>query len=194
MASVYSSQPTGAERPSLRVIVALFARDANLTFGGGSATAETLRREIVERRAWMPESDFRLAYAASRLTPATNLLALCTAVGWRLRGIPGALSALLAASIPSALVAAVVMVGYQRAARYGIGADALRGAVAVSVALLVSSAWALVKPHAVADKRLRAVSIVAASWWAHEMLGVSTLVVLIAAAALGAVWTGDSTP
>ena len=188
MASVYSSPPSSAERRSLWSIATLFAWGANLTFGGGSATAETLRREIVERRRWMPESDFRLAYAASRLTPATNLLALCTAMGWRLSRTSGALAALLAASVPSAIVAALVMEGYRHAARHEIGADALRGAVAVSVALLVSSAWALVRPYAPPGKRRRATFIVAGSFVLHQLLGVSTLFVLIAAAALGAAW------
>jgi chromate transporter len=34
------------------------------------------------------------------LTPGTNLLAFCTGIGWLLRGLSGALIALLAASVP----------------------------------------------------------------------------------------------
>lgn len=87
MESVYRA--TGESRPSLALVAAVFARDSNLTFGGGTATAETLRREVVARRGWVLDSDFRLAYAASRLTPGTNLLAICAALGSRIRGLEG---------------------------------------------------------------------------------------------------------
>src|SRR6266542_189869 len=112
MASVYAPQSRGASLP-LGPMISLFAKGANLTFGGGSATAETLRRELVDRRGWLSNTDFRLAYAASRLTPATNLLALCTAIGWRLRGISGAVATLLASSVPNSILATLVMAGYQ---------------------------------------------------------------------------------
>jgi chromate transporter len=126
MESVYRA--TGESRPSLALVAAVFARDSNLTFGGGTATAETLRREVVARRGWVLDSDFRLAYAASRLTPGTNLLAICAALGSRIRGLEGALIALLASSIPSAAIVAMMMAGYQDVAQYPGVANAARGA------------------------------------------------------------------
>jgi hypothetical protein len=44
----------------------------------------------------MRQPSFNLAYALSRLTPGTNLLAFCTAVGWLILRLPGALLALAA--------------------------------------------------------------------------------------------------
>jgi chromate transporter len=187
MATVYS--PPRHRSPSLALLAGVFARDANLTFGGGSATAETLRREVVERRQGVSDSVFRVAYAASRLTPGTNLFALCSALGWRMRGSAGALVALAAASMPSAVLAAVVMAQYDRLAGNDIVAAASRGAVVVASALLVSSAWALIRPSAERN-RIRAIAIVVGSWSLFASGTVSAVWVLAAAAVLGAMWPG----
>src|ERR1044071_5798203 len=85
--------------PTLAAIARVFARHANTTFGGGSATIAVLRRQLVDRHAWLAPAEFDLGYALSRLTPGTTLLAFCTAAGWTARGWPGALIALLAASL-----------------------------------------------------------------------------------------------
>jgi chromate transporter len=187
MATVYP--PPRRLSPSLALLAGVFARDANLTFGGGSATAETLRRKIVERRRDVSDGEFRLAYAASRLTPGTNLFALCSALGWRMRGTAGALVALAAASIPSVAITAVVMAQYEQIAVNDVAAAASRGAVAAASALLVSSAWALIRPSALRD-RIRAIAIVVSSWWLFASGTVSAVWVLAAAAVLGAMWPG----
>ena len=87
-------------KPALPSMFWAFARYGNLTFGGGSATIATLHGEIVKRRTWVAQHSFDLAYALSRLTPGTNLLAFCVAIGWMLRSWRGALIAVLAGSVP----------------------------------------------------------------------------------------------
>lgn len=186
MRSVYTA-PAEDARPGLAPIAGIFARDANLTWGGGTATAETLRREIVERRQYVGEHDFRLAYAASRLTPGTNLLALCAVLGWNMCGVDGALVALFASSLPSAALATLVMAEFQQASTNATLAAASRGAIAVAAALLVSSAWVLVRPNIQRD-RVRSIAIVGASWFLYQVVGLSTLLVLSVAASCGAFW------
>ena len=63
----------------------VFARYANLTWGGGSATISVIHEQIVLKRRWISELQFDVAFALSRLTPGTNLLAFCTAAGWLTR-------------------------------------------------------------------------------------------------------------
>jgi chromate transporter len=94
--------------PTLAQIGIIFARYANLTLGGGSATAATMHRELVEKRRWLTDEQFTLCFALGRITPGTNLLAFCTGFGWMLRGASGAIVALLASSIPCAVLVAVL--------------------------------------------------------------------------------------
>ena len=98
--------------PTLPEVASVFARYANLTWGGGSATIAVLKRQIVDKRRWLRESEFELDYALSRLTPGTNLLAFCTAAGWTRRRWLGAIIALLASSIPCSLLVLIVTVFY----------------------------------------------------------------------------------
>ena len=81
-------------QPRLGEIAAVFARYGNLTFGGGSATIGVLQHEIETKRLWITREQFQLCYGFSRVTPGTNLLAFCTAVGLLARGWAGACVAL----------------------------------------------------------------------------------------------------
>jgi chromate transporter len=75
-----------------------------------------------------------LFVAVSRLTPGTNILAYCAAAGWRLKGWPGSLAALGAASIPGALIVFALAATLVRLDRYPV----IR--IALSVGMLVAAA------------------------------------------------------
>src|ERR1700676_3996629 len=99
-----SAGATTLTGPSLAKIADVFTRYANFTLGGGSSTIAVLHREILDKRRWVSPENFALCFALARLTPGTNLLAFCTGIGWLLRGMSGAVIALLTASIPCTLI------------------------------------------------------------------------------------------
>jgi Chromate transporter len=102
MAELHATEPRA--EPNLVQIADVFTRYANFTLGGGSATVAVMHRELLDKRRWVTADDFALCFALARLTPGTNLLAFCTGIGWVLRRMPGAVVALLAASIPCTLI------------------------------------------------------------------------------------------
>src|SRR3984885_11060015 len=99
MTDLSHSAAPRTERACWTEIADVFARYGNFTLGGGSATSAVIHGQIVTRRNWAKDQQFTLCFALGRLTPGTNVLAFCTGIGWVLRGLPGALVALLAASI-----------------------------------------------------------------------------------------------
>src|SRR3954471_18428286 len=139
--------------PTLAAIAHVFARHANTTFGGGSAPIAVLRRHLVDRHAWLDAAEFDLGYALSRLAPGTNLLAFCTAAGWTARGWPGALIALLAASLPCSILAVAVTVFYGELHTSALFAAALRGTLAAAVAIMLPTSGVSAEPHAGAAPR-----------------------------------------
>jgi len=161
-------------------------RDANRTFGGGTASSEVLRRALV-RRSWITDTDHRQLYALSRLTPGTNLLAYCTAVGWQTRGVPGALAAWLAASVPCSLIAVGATVLYDYLAGSPTFAISVLVGMTVALALLAASAWHLAKPQLTraAAPRSTAITVLTVGLAAT---GASPIYVLLFAAGVGAVW------
>lgn len=170
----------------LRHIVGVFARYANLTFGGGSATVAVLHREIVDKRNWIDEHCFALCYALCRLTPGTNLLAFCTGVGWSLRRWPGGLAALLAASIPCSILVILVTVFVQHWSNNATAAVAIQGATAAAVGITIMTCWTIAKPHVQRASWTYVVIIVAAAFSLEVVFSVPPIRVLLGAAVLGA--------
>jgi chromate transporter len=173
--------------PSLAAQAAVFARYANLTWGGGSATIAVLHAQIVARRHWLSELQFELAFALSRLTPGTNLLAFCTGAGWLTRRWLGALVALVASSLPCALIAVLVTHFYEVWQHDPIVLAALRGALAAAVAIMVYTAWHLAHSHVKAEP-LRAVLVVGGAILLTRLVGWSPARVLLLAALVGLAW------
>ncbi len=78
---------------SLPAIFSLFFQIGSMSFGGGLAA--WLYREVVERRGWLNPTDFLSGLALSQVLPGINTANLSIYIGQRLRGVPGAIIALL---------------------------------------------------------------------------------------------------
>lgn len=184
------SEPDAPEpivTPTLGELASVFARYANTTFGGGSATIAVLRQQVLEKRGWLRESELDLNYALSRLTPGTNLLAFCTAAGWTRRRWLGAIVALLASSIPCALLAVLVTIFYEQLHGSAWFQAALSGALAAAVAIMCSTAWVFAEPHAKAAP-WKAVIVVAATMSLSLGVGLTPVNLLLLAAVAGLAW------
>jgi chromate transporter len=171
--------------PSLDQIAGVFVRYANFTFGGGSATTAVIHDEIVRKRRWVNEEQFALSFALGRVTPGTNLLAFCVAIGWMLRRGAGAVVALLAASIPCTLVVVAITVLFGEWQESPYAQAAIKGAIAAAIAITVKTVWTIAHPHYRSGNRSRVILIGVAAFALHAFAGVSPINVLLLAAAMG---------
>ncbi len=162
-------------------------RVATLTFGGGSPTTAALQRETVEERHWLSGTDFALAYTLSRITPGTNLFACCSAVGYLIRGWPGAIVCLLIASVPSSLITALLTIGMERLLAWPAAVAIMHGAISVAVGLSLGSLWTLAAPYLQNGNVTRGLAIVTAGFALGYL--VSPIWVLAACAAAGYFWS-----
>ncbi len=178
---------TLSRRPSIGAIAWVFARFVNTVFGGGSATIAVLEQEIVERHHWLDRRETHLAFAVSRLTPGTNLLAFCAGVGWLMRRSGGAVVALVSGSAPCSVLAVALTAFYASWTQHALAQLAFRGALASAVAIMVSTCWTIVRPLLRSPSRGRVVLLFIGAF-ALAMWGVSPLRVLALSAAVGALW------
>lgn len=178
--------------PTLWSLLSVFARYANTTFGGGSATIAVLKEQVVTRRGWLALEEFELSYALSRLTPGTNLLAFCTAAGWTARRWSGALVALIASSLPCSLLAVLVTVFYEELRGSAWFLAALAGALAAAIAIMISTAWVFAEPHVRAAPRKAAI-IVPAAGALSLGAGLTPVKILLVAAVVGLLWPVKTT-
>lgn len=174
------------KRPGLGEIADVFARYGNFTLGGGSATTAVIHGQIVTLRHWVTDHQFSLCFALGRLTPGTNVLAFCTGIGWLLRGLPGALASLLAASIPCTLIVVVVTALFREWQANAVAQAAIHGAVAAAVAITAKTSWTIAGPIYKGGARLRVLLIGAAAFGLYVGLGVPAIYVLLGAALVGA--------
>lgn len=88
--------PTNApvQSVSLAQIAQLFLEIGGLSFGGG--VTGWAYREIVDRRRWLAPQEFLSGLTLSQILPGINMTNLSIYVGLRLRGLIGAITALLA--------------------------------------------------------------------------------------------------
>lgn len=180
------SSASPSDRPSLTEIADVFGRYGNFTLGGGSATSAVIHGQIVTRRHWVNDQQFTLCFALGRLTPGTNVLAFCTGIGWVLRGLPGALVALLAASVPCTVIVIAITALFREWQGNAIAQAAIHGAVAGAVAITAKTSWTIAGPVYKGGAQLRVVLIGAAALGLHVILGAPAIHVLLGAALLGA--------
>ncbi len=178
---------SGQDRPNLAQIADVFVRYGNFTLGGGSATVAVLHREVLEKRRWLTSDQFALSFALARLTPGTNLLAFATGVGWLLRSFPGAVVALLAGSIPCALMVVIATGLFHHWQDNPWARAAIHGATAAAVAITVKTGWTIVHPHFKGRARLRVVLVATVAFALYVALKIPAIDVLLLAAAVGLV-------
>jgi chromate transporter len=164
------------------------ARHGGLTFGGGGPTIAGVEYQTIDRRGWLTRDRFRLAFALSRLTPGTNLLAFCAAVGWQIQGVPGCVAALVASSLPcSALtVLLTILLEWWQGNRWA--AIAIEGAAASAIGIIAASCWQLMEPHMGKRSRLRTLCLVSGAVILQVGFDISPLRILLVAGIAGAVW------
>jgi chromate transporter len=173
-------------RPRLAQIADVFVRYGNFTLGGGSATTAVMHGQLVTKRHWLNDERFSLCFALGRLTPGTNLLAFCTGTGWLLRGLAGAIVALLAASIPCALMVIVLTALFRQWQDNVIAQAAVHGAVAAAVAITAKTSWTVARPIYTSGAHLRVALIGAAAFGLYVVFGVSAIYILLLAGMVGA--------
>jgi chromate transporter len=175
------------DKPSstLLQLARAFVRFANATFGGDSATIAVLQRALVRERAWIEPKRFTLINALARLTPGTNVLAVCTGLGWQLKGWRGAAIALLAASIPCSVIVLLVSYSFDQISHNRIAQLSIRGALAAAVGIIAVNCWTVSKPYLESPQWLRATLISLTAFALAVLFGISPIRILLTAAAVG---------
>ncbi|HJQ36955.1 MAG TPA: chromate transporter [Thermoanaerobaculia bacterium] len=133
------------ERPPLAAFVAYFLRLGTFGFGGPIALAGYMQRDLVEERGWVTKDEYVKGLALAQLAPGPLAAQLAIYLGWARSGILGATLVALAFVLPSFLMVLGISIAYVRfgglawmqAAFYGIGAAV--------IAIILRSAYKLVK-------------------------------------------------
>jgi chromate transporter len=117
-------------RASLAELVRYFLYLGTFGFGGPVALIGFMHRDLVERRRWIDEDEYRLGVALAQIMPGPLAAQLAIALGYFQRGVLGATAVGLAFVVPSFFMVIAISLAYRRfgglwwmqALFYGIGA------------------------------------------------------------------------
>ena len=85
-----------------------FFKIGALTFGGGYAMLPMFKRELVEKHGWCTEEDILDYYAIAQCTPGVIAVNTASFIGFRKKGVLGAICATLGVVCPSVLIITVI--------------------------------------------------------------------------------------
>ena len=110
-----------------------------VTLGGGMAMVPVMQREFVEKHGWLTDDEMVEIIAVTHSLPGVIAVNMAVVVGYRLRGIVGALAAAFSAVL--APFAAIVFVAAGRSAMTGCAAidSAFLGVRAAVTAMILVS-------------------------------------------------------
>lgn len=160
-----------------------FLKIGAFTFGGGYAMIPLIEREVIDVRRWIERSDFLDLLTLAQSAPGPIALNTAVFVGYKVRGVRGAVASILGIIIPSFCVVLLIAILFADI-RHNAWVDAaFRGMRPAVVALIVAPVLSLTR------NLHRALYLVVAGsalaiWW----LGWSPIYILIAGALLGIAW------
>ncbi len=169
---------------SLFTLFRSFFKIGLFTFGGGYAMIPLIEAEIIDRRKWLARDEFLELLTLAQSAPGPIALNTAVFIGYKVRGIRGAVASALGAVMPSFLIILVIAIFFAEV-RHNVVVDAaFKGMRPAVVALIVVPTLSLARgmhPALIGVVILSALAV----WW----FGFSPIYLLIAGAAAGILWT-----
>ena len=116
-----------------------FFRIGGLTFGGGLTMLPMLKHELVEKKGWVTEDDLLDYYAVGQCTPGIIAVNISTFVGYKRKGISGAVFSTLGMISPSLVIISVIAAFLKQFMDYPAVVHATAGIKAVVCALMLNT-------------------------------------------------------
>lgn len=116
-----------------------------LTFGGGLSMLPMLEYELVNKRKWITSETLLDCYAIGQCTPGIIAVNTATFIGYKRKGVLGAMFATLGMIFPSLVIITAIALFLEQFMEYEIVIHALMGIKAVVCALMFQTILGLIK-------------------------------------------------
>ena len=159
-----------------------FARVGVCTFGGGYAMLPLLQREIVSNRSWATEDELMDYYAIGQCTPGVIAVNTATFIGYKQRGVAGAVAATAGIITPSLVIIVIIAAFIQQFAHLAVVQHAFSG-IRIAVCALVLQSVIKLARGGVVDMPTALILLV--TFAAVAFFGVSPVVMVVVSGAAG---------
>jgi chromate transporter len=155
---------------------------SSISFGGFPTILPDVRDFVVANHGWITDQDFTNSFALAQAVPGPNMILMMSFVGWKVWGIPGALTSALATFAPPC---AIYFAAYRMWDRFR-GAPwqhvARLGLVPITVGLVIGSGIVMARAT---DATWEAVAVTVAAAALMLQTRINPLLMLVAGGALG---------
>ena len=170
----------------------MFTRISALTIGGGYVMFPLMKAEVVDAKGWITDEEMVDYYALGQSIPGIIAMNTSTLIGYRKRGVWGAVAAAVGMATPSVVVILLIAAFLTPYFEHPWVQRAFAGIRAAVVALIVMAVWQ------VGAKAVNSVSkavIALGSFGAIVGLGAHPVLMICAGGVLGAVlFRGEAKP
>ena len=159
-----------------------FSRIGLFTFGGGYAMLPMLQKEVVEKAGWATESEIMDYFAVGQCTPGVIAVNTATFIGYKNRGIIGAIFATLGLVFPSLIIIMILASFLQSFSTLPLVQSAFAGIRIAVIALIIDTVIKLFKSSI---KDILGIIICLLAFILSAFLNISPVYIVISAALLG---------
>ena len=124
------------------VLVAIFLSMLKIgcfAFGGGYAIIALLENEFISKRKWIDHDEFLDVVAIAESTPGPIAINVATYIGYKQKGVLGAVIATVGICLPSFVIMYLVSLFYEQFMEIALVAAAFKG-IQICVVYLIASA------------------------------------------------------
>lgn len=146
-----TAENEGGPMKELLEMFIIFARIGGFTFGGGYAMLPMLEKEVVNNKHWATEEELMDYYAIGQCTPGIIAINTATFIGYKVKGIPGAIFATLGVIAPSLVIITVIAAFISNFIELAFVKSAFAG-IRACVCILILNAVVKLAKKALVDK------------------------------------------
>lgn len=159
-----------------------FAKIGVMTFGGGMAMLPILQREVVEDRGWASDEQMMDYFAIGQCTPGIIAINVATFIGYKQKGVAGAVFATLGMVFPSLVIIMAIAAFLNAFSQFEAVKHAFAG-IRVCVCVLILNAVLKLLKSSVIDKITLVIFLAATVLML--IIDLSPIIFVLAAALIG---------
>lgn len=162
-----------------------FFKIGTFTLGGGYAMIPLMEKELVDRHYWLTNEEFMDIIALSQTMPGIFAANMAVHVGWRLRGVPGAIFSLVGNILVPILIILALAMGLHYLQGNAVVEAVFKGVRPVVVALIAAPVFRMAKTAKISLYNFWIPVVAALLIW---LLGISPIWVILVAGIGGFVY------
>jgi chromate transporter len=164
--------------PSLGQLFWSFFKIGTFTLGGGYAMIPLMEKELVDRHGWITNEEFMEIITLAQTLPGIFAANMAVHIGWRLRGIPGAVISVLGNILMPILIIIALAAGLRQLQGNAVVEAIFKGVRPVVVALIAAPVFRMAKTAHISRYNFWIPVVAALLIW---LLGVSPIWVILIA-------------